>query len=107
NQSTSEPTKGLASAAKPLDLPAEHPKFGPGATLSAPALPLHAAAIVIAILEILHCQCDRLEPDGAICILHRILQIEALDREVIVAISERSAHGCEVRFAHCIAHRGF
>src|SRR5271170_2074118 len=55
----------------------------------------HRTSIVIAILIVLDDGGDRLERQSAVSVLHHILQIEILDRDVVVPVSERAAHRLE------------
>src|SRR5262249_17367517 len=64
---------------------------------------LHRALADVLVLVVLDDGRDGLE-DVIVALLHRILQIEILDRDVIGAELEVAAHGLEVRFLHLLAH---
>src|SRR5215207_11771093 len=67
-------------------------------------LPLHSATIVIAVLMVLHRHRHGLEGNGTIAGLDRLLEIEILDREVVVAIFVGTPHRGEIRLAHGVTH---
>src|SRR5438067_11303360 len=50
------------------------------------SLPLHRAPIVEPVLAVLQDGGDGLQAVGAVGILHRLLQIEVLDREMVVPV---------------------
>ena len=58
-----------------------------------------------AVLIVLHDSLDCFEHHLAVGVLHGILQIEVLDRNVVVAELEAAAHGFEVGLFHRLAHR--
>src|SRR5262249_50923660 len=61
--------------------------------------PFHGTFVVEAVLTVLDDGRDGLEPQGAVGVLHRLLQIEILDREMVVAVLVGAAHGGVVRLA--------
>src|SRR5262249_53326950 len=65
---------------------------------------LHRALVVKIILAVLDDGRRRLERQVAVRILHHVLQVEVLDRNVIVAVLVRPAHRGVVRLAHLVAH---
>jgi len=65
---------------------------------------LHAALGGVAILVILQCDAYGLQLE-LIAVLDRFLQIEILNREVVVAVFVGPAHRREIRFAHRMADR--
>src|SRR4249919_3021424 len=69
------------------------------------ALPFHRALLVIAILVVLDDPGDGAQRVLALRVLGGLLQVEALDREMIVAVAIRPAHRGVARLAHGVAHR--
>src|SRR5215831_9935414 len=66
---------------------------------------LHRATIVELVLIVLDYGRHRLERQVALGVLDHVLQVEVLDREVVVAILVRPAHRFVVGLAHLGAHR--
>src|ERR1019366_2805121 len=66
---------------------------------------LHRAFVVEAILIILDDGGDGLERELAVGVLHHVLQIEVLDRDVIIAELEGAAQRLEIRLLHLRLHR--
>src|SRR6185369_8999303 len=64
----------------------------------------HRAAVVKAVLVVLDNGRDGVEDVVALSVLHHVLQIEILDRDVVVAELEVAAHGLEVGLLHLLAH---
>src|SRR5262245_39946312 len=77
-----------------LSLPDAPP--APGMTTcrdpSGARLPLHRTARVELVLAVLHNRVDGLEREIAFRVLHHVLQIEILDRKVVVAVAIGPAH---------------
>src|SRR5690242_18620096 len=65
-----------------------------------PRSPFHRAAVVEAVLVVLDDGGDGLERQISLGVLHDVLEIEILDRELIVAVLVRPAHGPIVGLAH-------
>src|SRR3984893_14077642 len=65
---------------------------------------LHRTFVVEAILVVLDDGGHRLQRERAVGILHHILQIKILDRDVVVAVFERAAQRGETRFLHRSLH---
>src|SRR5262249_45574112 len=88
---------------------ARPPNTGGGRTpppaSAAAFLPAHRALLVIAVLVVVDDLRDRAQRVLALRVLDRLLQIEALDREVVVAVAVRAAHRGVARLAKRVAHR--
>src|SRR6266403_4102742 len=74
---------------------------------SAQALPLHLTRrslhrtfVVKAVLVVFDDGGDGFQRELAVGILHHVLQIEILDRDVVVAVFERAAQRLEIRLLH-------
>src|ERR1700733_2768395 len=65
---------------------------------------LHRALVVERVLAIFDDGCDGVQRVAAISTLHCILQIEILDRNMIVAEFEWAAYRLEVGLFHFLAH---
>src|SRR5271169_4763045 len=61
---------------------------------------LHRTFVVEAILVVLDDGGDRLQRELAVGILDHVLQVEILDRDVVVAVFERAAQRLEVGLLH-------
>src|ERR1043165_1286206 len=66
---------------------------------------LHRALVMEAVLVVFDDRFDRLEHDLAVRILDGVLQIEILNRDVVVAELEGAAHRLEVGLFHRLAQR--
>src|SRR5215211_302917 len=84
---------GCMSLTKPLTLVAGHAPAGP------PTL-LHRALVVEAVLIVLDDGGHSFQRELALGILDHVLEVEILDRDVVVAIFERAAHRLEVDLFH-------
>src|SRR3974377_2558575 len=69
-----------------------------------PASPFHRASVVELVLAVLDDGGDGLEREIAAGVLDYVLQIEILDREMVVSVLVGTAHRRIIRLAHCIAH---
>src|SRR6266850_6064090 len=65
-----------------------------------PGLPLHLALLVVRVLVVLEDGLLDLHLDLAACALHRLQEIEVLDRRVIGVVGELAARRLEVGLAH-------
>src|SRR3954468_7083487 len=65
---------------------------------------LHLAFVVEAILVVLDNSGNGFQRKLAIGVLHHVLQIEVLDRDMVLAVFERAAHRLEIRLLHLGAH---
>ena len=63
--------------------------------------------VVEAVLDVLEMVGDGVEDIVALRILHDVLQIEVLDRDMVVAELEVAAHRLEVGLLHLLAHLVF
>src|SRR6476646_10970910 len=66
--------------------------------------PLHWTLVVKLILTVLDDRGDGLEGEVAFRVLHYILQVEILNRKLVVAVLVGTAHRCVVGLAHLGAH---
>src|SRR6185369_15989052 len=65
---------------------------------------LHRAFVVEAILVVLDDGGHRLERELAVSVLDDVLQVEVLDRDMVLAVFERTAHRFEVGLLHFGLH---
>ncbi len=65
---------------------------------------LHRALVVEAILIVLDDGGHRLQRQRSICILDHVLQVEILDRDVVIAVFERAAQRFEIGLFHFGLH---
>src|SRR3984885_12952020 len=65
---------------------------------------LHRAFVVEAILAVLDDGRDGFQRELAVGVLHHVLQIEILDRDVIVAVFERTAQRLEIGLLYLGLH---
>src|SRR6267154_24396 len=65
---------------------------------------LHRAFVVEAVLVVLDDGSDSLQREFAVGVLHHVLQIEILDRDVVIAVFERAAQRFEIRLLHLGLH---
>src|ERR1700760_2331054 len=80
-------------------------RFSAAASLKQNSCSFHRTLVVIAILIVLDDGGDGLERQGAVGVLHHVLQIEILNRDVVVAVSEGAAHRLEIGLFHRRLHR--
>src|SRR5437773_6691339 len=88
-------TSNTAAGRKALPLLKQNPRL------------LHRAFVVEAVLVVLDNGGDRLQRELAVGILDHVLQIEILNRDVVVAVFVRTAHRFEVHLLHLGLHRVF
>src|ERR1700719_1077023 len=65
---------------------------------------LHRALVVEAVLRVLEDGGNRLQTEAAIRLLDGLLQVELLEREVMVAVFIRAAHRRKADLLHRLAH---
>src|SRR5882724_5411180 len=68
------------------------------------ASPLHRALVVKLVLAVLDDGRDCFQRQVAFGVLYYVLQVEVLDREVVVAVLVRPAHGLVIGLAHLRTH---
>src|SRR4051794_23790765 len=97
--------QGQTQLASSFEAPSARLRTTIEAELTAPkASPLHRALVVEIVLAVLDDGGDGLEREIALGVLDHVLQVEVLDREVVVAVLVGSAHGGVAGFAHRVAH---